>query len=159
MTTCPRPASSRSRATLGNNLAPINVGRRVTPPRERASERARRFMQFARLIRLNRDVTSPSFRFDSRADVSFNSAADERGGIPGGRSVGRMVGQPAGRPPFDDVARYVSYDRVTGVTGPGRSECISRSHARAIRLAHTNERTNLLATPRVCSLCRPGGIE
>lgn len=33
--------------------------------------RARRFIQFTRLIRLNRDVTSPSFRFDSRADVSL----------------------------------------------------------------------------------------
>lgn len=75
------------------------------------------------LIRLNRDVTSPSFRFDSRADVSLIHQTGRAGEGKKGEGEGGLT--TTGRPPFDVAPIYVWYDRVTGVTEARRERADS----------------------------------
>jgi len=65
------------------------------------------------LIRLNRDVTSPSFRFDSRADVNLTHRTGRVGREEGRGNEGTNHHRPTA---YRRRTAYVTYDRVTGVT-------------------------------------------
>lgn len=131
-TTPNRLDRSIARATQPN-LPPINVGRRLSliPLRPLSVLLPLRLPPYAEsadscdslvLIRLNRDVTSPSFRFDSRADVSLIHQTGKAG--EGKRRRGEKRGEPTAFRRRVDISR-VMYDRVTGVTEARRERADS----------------------------------